>query len=175
MQIDIDFDVYKALTALRVSEIDSYNAVIRRLLDFPVENAFTTLGSMHGMTQPIAENALAQGLTKTKKAGLFGANKNRNALATDRGVGGLLAKYLGGVWFSNVHFPDGTKFRSTYKGRTYFAEIKGDQWVGSDGVARSSPSEAASAISSTNVNGWRFWYFQMPGDPGWRRLDELKA
>jgi predicted CopG family antitoxin len=32
MQIDIDFDVFKALTALRQSEIDSYNDVLRRVL-----------------------------------------------------------------------------------------------------------------------------------------------
>ena len=37
MNIEIDFDVFKALTGLRESERDSYNTVIRRLLKLPDE------------------------------------------------------------------------------------------------------------------------------------------
>lgn len=33
--IEIDFDVFKALTALRASEQESYNDVVRKLLDLP--------------------------------------------------------------------------------------------------------------------------------------------
>ena len=36
MQVDIDFDVYKALTALRRSEDHSYNDVLRERLKLPV-------------------------------------------------------------------------------------------------------------------------------------------
>jgi hypothetical protein len=35
MQIDIDFEVFKALTAKLESEVESYNDVIRRLLGLP--------------------------------------------------------------------------------------------------------------------------------------------
>ncbi|MGY4397000.1 hypothetical protein ACVWZA_002191 [Sphingomonas sp. UYAg733] len=35
MQIEIDFEVYKALTTLRESETDSYTGVLRRLLNIP--------------------------------------------------------------------------------------------------------------------------------------------
>ena len=35
MQIEIDFDVYKALTSKRESEMHSYNDVLRTLLDLP--------------------------------------------------------------------------------------------------------------------------------------------
>jgi hypothetical protein len=87
---------------------------------------------------------------------------------------GDIDKVMFGAWFGNTHFPEGTRFRATYKGQTHLAEIKDGQWIGGDGVVRSSPSNAASAISRTNVNGWRFWYVQRPGDPTWRRLDELK-
>jgi predicted CopG family antitoxin len=38
-QIEIDFDVYKALTALRRSESHTYNEVIRELLDIDVGKA----------------------------------------------------------------------------------------------------------------------------------------
>lgn len=176
MQIEIDFEVFKALTALRESESDSYNAVIRRLLGLNNENSLSDLldrdvpKSVSGRV-----NALAAVSPTTARKGLFGARKHQNALAVDAPYENLLAKYLGGIWFNNIHFPDGTNFRATYKGQTYLAEIKNGQWIGSDGQVRNSPSDAASAITHTNVNGWRFWYVQMPGDPAWRRMDELRA
>lgn len=174
MQIGVDFEVFKALTMLRESEADSYNAVIRRLLKLPVENALAAYASSATASDP-QENALLSAVPAEQRKGLFGSGKYRNALAPDANVEGILSKYLKGVWFNNVHFPDGTKFRATYKGRTFLAEIRGSQWIGEDGIARSSPSDAASAISHTNVNGWRFWFVQMPGDPSWRRMDELRA
>ena len=79
-----------------------------------------------------------------------------------------------GVWFGQTHFPEGTKFRATYKGKTYLAEIRGGTWVGDDGIVRRSPSDAAGAISGTNVNGWRFWHAQIPPSEDWHRLDEFK-
>jgi hypothetical protein len=175
VQIDIDFEVFKTLTSLRVSESDSYNAVIRRLLDMPNANALSALLDSKPPKSVVGGvNALANVGTQTARRGLFGPATPTNALLPDDSPGGLLAKYLGGVWFGNVHFPEGTRFRATYKGQTYSAEIMQGQWVGADGKIRRSPSDAASAISNTNVNGWRFWYVQMPGDPSWRKLDELK-
>ena len=155
MQIEIDFDVFKALTALRESEADSYNGVIRNLLNLPKHNT---------------EQALT-GL------GMFGRSHARAPAlrASVPALGSALMGALGGIWFGNIHFPEGTKFRATYKGRTYLAEIKEGQWIGSDGVARSSPSDAAGAISGTNVNGWRFWHALRPDDLEWRRLDEFKS
>jgi hypothetical protein len=141
MQIDIDFPVYKALTALRESESDSYNDVLRRLLEIP--------------TAP-----------QTPEAELEWQDFDLKPYMIDRN--------LPGVWYGNVHFPPGTKFRATYKGQTHLAEVRNNQWVGEDGKVRRSPSDAAGAISGTNVNGWRFWNAQRPGDTEWRRLDELK-
>jgi hypothetical protein len=93
-----------------------------------------------------------------------------------RPLGELDRAVLGfGVWFGQVHLPEGTKLRATYKGRTYWAEIKNGNWLGEDRKERRSPSDAAGAISGTNVNGWRFWYAQRPGDPEWHRLDELRS
>ena len=175
MQIDIDFEVFKALTSLRESESDSYNAVVRRLLGFPNLNALATFASELPPQPNIGDaNALAALSTGGKKRGLFGSSPQANALAPDGVPGGLLRNYLGGTWYGNVHFPEGTKFRAAYKGKTYYAEINAGQWIDADGMPRRSPSDAASAISNTNVNGWRFWHVQMPGDPTWRKLDELK-
>lgn len=173
MQIEIDFEVFKALTARRESESDSYNAVIRRLLSLSSQpNALAAFAEGKALG---AVNALAEGRPASRKGGLFGADPKRNALAEGNPNTKTIAQFLGGVWYGNVHFPEGTKFRATYKGQTYFAEISNGQWTGADGMIRNSPSDAASAISKTNVNGWRFWYVQLPGDPSWRRLDELKS
>ena len=124
--IDIDFDVYKALTVKRTTEDVTYNNVIRDLL---------RLGP--------------QPKRKTEEA-------------------------TGGVVLKGVSFPDGTQFRATYKGRTYAAEIRGGEWMDSDGTPRNSPSEAAHAITHTQTNGWRFWEAKRPGDPSWRVLADLR-
>lgn len=153
MQVEIDFEVFKALTAMRESEADSYNSVIRRLLRLPTQNALA------GAMEPSSvghRNALAGYASPTPSYS--------NVLMS-----------LGGVWFDNIHFPEGTQFRATYKGQTYIAEVNSGRWVGGDGIARTSPSAAASAISKTNVNGWRFWYFKRPDDSDWVRMDHLKS
>jgi hypothetical protein len=162
MDIEIDFDVFKALTALRKSESDSYNAVIRRLLELPDPPALNALANWRDL-DPVK-------LAKTGNA-LAGIVQNAISDMPNRNA---LLDAMGGVWLSNTHFPDGTQFRATYKGQTYLAEIRGGRWVGQDGVVRTSPSEAASAISGTNVNGWRFWFAKRPGDPGFKRMDEFK-
>lgn len=175
MHVDIDFEVFKALTSLRESESDSYNAVIRRLLGLPNQNALSALlEKMPPNALAGSVNALAAMPAKRPRKGLLGNAAPTNALAVGEGIGGLLGRYLNGAWFSNIHFPEGTKFRATYKGQTFYAQIKEGKWVGDDGEVRTSPSDAASAISGTNVNGWRFWYAQMPDDPSWSRLDEFR-
>ena len=164
MQIEIDFHVFKSLTALRRNESDSYNDVLRRILKLPEENA-VMVAAKGGLTEnPLTSAAMGR--------------PPRNALAAfaegrewDTAANALLAR---GGWFDNVHFPEGTLFRATYKGQRFTAEIRGGCWVGSDGVVRTSPSAAAGAISNTTVNGWRFWYALLPGTADWRRLDEFK-
>lgn len=144
MQIDIDFDVFKALTAMRESESDTYNSVIRRLLELP------------------PAQMLLRDLVN------MGTNSQLRRITPET------AEMQLGIWFGQKHFPDQTKFRATYKGRTYLAEIISGKWVGEDGIVRRSPSDAASAISGTNVNGWRFWHAQIPPSQDWHRLDEYR-
>lgn len=180
MQIDIDFEVFKALTALRESESDSYNAVIRRLLglsafanahESPALNAL--LGGI-GSGNALGSTATAEALKQRKRGGIFGLAGTAGIGSANALTDGLLARYSSGAWFNNVHFPEGSKFRATHKGESFFAEIRDRKWIDGDGIERTSPSDAASAITGNNVNGWRFWYVQMPGDPEWRRLEELK-
>lgn len=166
MQIEIDFDIFQALTALRASEADSYSDVIRRLLNLGAsKDAIEEVGSvddiLHGKSQkPINFFQLLSRVPPTP-------------LTAPRG--NFLQDLLGnGAWFSNVFFPEGTQFRATYKGETYTGEIKNGCWVDQDGSKRTSPSDAAGAISGNNVNGWKFWYAKRPDDDNWVKLDELK-
>lgn len=147
MQIEVDFDVFQLLTLRRRGEDDTVSDVIRRLLT-------------------LAENVASKG---DKSDHVVDATKNVIANLY-RGN----AKPQGGAWIGNVHFPNGTRFRATYKGRTYRAEITNNVWMDETGTVRQSPSEAASAISGTNVNGWRFWYGLRPGEEDWQRLDEFR-
>ena len=155
MQIEIDFEVFKALTALRKSELDSYNGVVRRLLKLPdhTEMLAAALQKYPGRRLPALEDAQVFRMSD---------------------LAGQPSQMKLGVWFGQTHFPEGTKFRATYKGKTYLAEIRGGNWVGDDGIVRRSPSDAAGAISGTNVNGWRFWHAQIPPSEDWHRLDEHK-
>ncbi len=145
MQVEIDFEVFKALTAQLENETDTYNEVIRRLLGLPASEPALLPGELDtpGLPTPPQANALSP----------FAS---------------------GGVLFSNVYFPNDTVFRATYKGKTYRARIQQSQWVDEFGNVRTSPSDAASAISGTNVNGWRFWFVRRPTDEDWQRMDALK-
>lgn len=155
MQIEIDFDVFKALTALRENEADTYNHVLRRLLNLP------------------ASDPTGPGLAPILAA-MSGHSTQGKGSGAPTTLESLLTAASKGVWYNNVFFPEGTHFRATYKGKTFFAQIKDGRWIGQDGVLRSSPSDAANAISGTNVNGWRFWYARRPNDSEWRRMDEFK-
>ena len=147
MQIEVDFDVFQTLTLLRKSESDTENDVICRLL---------TLAGI----EPV-KSAMLDKIGK-EPANVLAKLKYRNENLEN------------GAWIGNVYFPEATQFRATYKGRTYRARIEGGRWLGEDGVTRQSPSEAASAISGTNVNGWRFWYGMRPTENEWSRLDEFR-
>jgi hypothetical protein len=133
VQIEIDFDVWKALNNLRESEDTTLSDVLRGAL---------------------------------KLGGASTVVKSRRPAPTE---------IVNGASFKGVFLPDGTLLRVTYKGRMYAAEIKDGRWIDHEGNARTSPSEAARAISNTQVNGWRFWEVKRPRDGRWRRLDMLKA
>lgn len=125
--IEIDFDVFKELTARRASEEVTYNDVIRDLLGL----------------DPIRETQ-----EQLRKGG--------------------------GCTILGVHFPDGTQFRAVYKGKTHRAEIVMGRWVDDGGNIRNSPSDAARAITDTNINGWRFWLVKRPNDIIWRKMEKLR-
>lgn len=180
MQVEIDFEVFKALTALRENESDSYNAVIRRLLGFPSVSRETDSLAIKALllkeaAAPTSPSQNDKRGNPQRKRGLFEHAHQPTPTRKKNVLGEILGRYVGGLWLGNVHFPEGTKFRATYKGETYFAEVRDGKWLDQQGTQRTSPSEAASAITGNNVNGWRFWLVQLPDDPAWRKLDEFKS
>ncbi len=142
-QIDIDFEVFKELTARRRSESHTYNEVIRELLD--IDNGSTTY------ELPSALQAAAN---------LRDVFKNLNGPSKGFAMRGL-------------QLPNGTLLRAIYKGKSFSAKITDGNWVNDEGTKFSSPSAAASAITQNNVNGWRFWEAKRPSDSDWRTLDTL--
>ena len=159
MQADLDYDVFKALTLLRKSEDDTINDVIRRLIEQPDD------GRREG--------------GRRKLFGRFGKRKADFSEILSEAGKEIAASgnepERGGIWIANTHFPDGTRFRATYKGQTYHAAITGGRWVGEDGEPRNNPSAAARAITGNNVNGWRFWHALLPDAEDWQRMDYYKA
>ncbi len=128
MQIEVDFEVFKALTALRRSEDDTVNEVLRRKLD---------LGATETIQPPASQN--------------------------------------GDGWHpKGVHFPQGTEFRVSYKGKTYTGGVdQGMMLVG--GKRYKSPSAAAVDITKHPVNGWIFWECRLPGQSRWTTMDSVRS
>ena len=145
VEIEIDFEVYKALTTRRHHERHTYNDVLRELLDLdPIVVPEAHPGSIQGVMAQVADHF------------------SRSLIAPP---GAFVSRGL--------HLPDGTKLRARYKGSLYQAAILDGRWVDERGKEHSSPSAAATSISGTNVNGWRFWEARRPADTEWRRLDML--
>lgn len=87
--------------------------------------------------------------------------------------GGSVAHEL--AW-KGVSLPNGSLLRATFKGKTYFAEIIEGRWFDREsGARRTSPSQAAKAITGCATNGWLFWEVQRPSDSGWSRLHTLRS
>ena len=142
--IEIDFEVFKALTARRRDESHTYNEVIRELLDIDS-------GSAVHKPAPLRENGM---ITIAEFA-------NAGRAATS------------GFATRGLFLPNGTLFRATHKGSSYGARIVDGKWLNEEGTEHGSPSAAASAITGNNVNGWRFWQAKRPSDTEWRTLDGL--
>jgi len=102
---------------------------------------------------------------------------------TDRPAGetGWSIRPTEGLSSGGATIPNGLRLRGRY-GRADFihADVK-DGRIVVDGIAFESPSKAAvhaaRKLGSTaySLNGWRWWQFETPGDPGnWRPLDALR-
>ena len=141
-QIDIDFEVFKALTALRRGESHTYNEVIRELLQIDHRSTVHSGAPLVQLVRDIAKST---------------------SLSSKGSTTGFMVRGL--------FLPNGTQLRATHKGSAFEAQIIDGKWVNGDGAKYDSPSAAASAITQNNVNGWRFWQAKRPSDSDWRNLD----
>lgn len=127
--IEIDFDVFKALTQRRATEEVTYNDVLRELLGL----APRTRASLEPGTVPETPG-----------------------------------------WFTKgVSFPEGTEFRATYRGQTYYGKVESGALV-VNGRRFDSPSAAAVAITRSPTNGWIFWQCRLPGKTSWQIIKSLR-
>ena len=71
------------------------------------------------------------------------------------------------------HILIGTRLRASYQGKTHEAAVtkRGIEYAEK---RYGSPSEAAHAVTLTNVNGWRFWQAMTPGATKWVELSRLR-
>lgn len=142
-QIDIDFEVFKALTARRRSESHTYNEVVRQLLDIDLAQ---TTHEPSGLAQATGLMSKIMSINMVEPSGLS--------------LRGLV-------------LPNGSLLRATHKGKSYAVQIVDGRWLSDNELSYSSPSAAASAITGNNANGWRFWQAKRPSDTEWRNLDML--
>jgi len=79
-----------------------------------------------------------------------------------------------GTWTTKgVTFPEGTEFRSNYKGRTISGKVESGFLV-VNGKRFDSPSSAAVSITGNMVNGWIFWECRLPGKVSWQIIKSLR-
>jgi len=146
--IDIDFEVYKALTARRTGEADSHNDVLRRLL------------------------GLGQGSAVIRRHFDF-AHGRAPVLAPSPASASAPQNGQNDWYYKGIRFPAGTDFRARYHGQLHHAKIEQGA-LAVNGKRAQSPSDAAREITRNNVNGWRFWKCRLPGEAAWRPLDSLR-
>lgn len=72
-----------------------------------------------------------------------------------------------------VSFPHGTKFRTTYKGQQYDANVENGSLI-LNGFQYSSLSAAAFSITGSGVNGWRFWECLKPESNKWKLASNFR-
>ena len=101
----------------------------------------------------------------------------RELLGLGQGSGSVsneVANPSPGDWVAKgVRFPRGTDFRANYKGKIHTARSQ-DGSLALNGKQYDSPSAAAMAITSSPVNGWRFWECRLPGKSSWQLIESLR-
>jgi hypothetical protein len=151
MKIEIDLDVYKALTSRLELESQTLNDVLREMLD------------LHSLVELLTPQE------ESRQFALEAASLNARVFESSTSVQG----WVPGFYSRGLVLPDGTALRARYKGKEYRAKIEGSRWVDQEGGYHHSPTAAAKAVTGNSVNGWRFWEACRPGDDKWRRLDLL--
>ena len=151
--IEIDWDVFQAITARRPSQAITPNVVLREVFKKDIER-------LHRLRPKAGSLARAQGLDPRKK------QAQKRSLVTK--------------WIS---FPHGTQLRGSYLGKIYRAEIDDGHIAvkGLEGNQRfSSLSQAVRAATEGEIknktvhSGWSFWEYLVPDSHIWRKAKKAK-
>ena len=151
--IEIDWDVFQAITARRPSQSTTPNAVLREIFKKDIER----LHEMRSKARPPTKNR--------------GRNPARE-LVTKRS---LITKW--------ISFPHGTKLRGSYLGKIYYAEIDDGSIIVKDltgnrrfpSLSKAAQAATAEEIKSKTVHsGWIFWEYLVPGAHVWRKAKKAK-
>ncbi|MGE0496941.1 MAG: DUF2924 domain-containing protein [Ramlibacter sp.] len=127
-------------------------------IDFEV---FKKLTSLRDSEEVSYNDVLRRLLGMAEKTGSSNANSSEDAVAKQ-------------AWITkNVRFPEGTIFRSTYKGKPYSGKVEREGLI-VDGQRYDSLSAAAVAITGSPVNGWRFWECKRPTDMQWALAETMR-
>lgn len=76
---------------------------------------------------------------------------------------------------SDTSFPAGSEFIADYKGKTHSGIVRDGKLELSDGRKFTTPSAAAMGITTSNVNGWRFWKCKLPGASQFVLIERLRG
>jgi len=170
--IDVDFEVFKALTLRRRCEEMTENDVIRELLGLPLPDRCASTAEGNAPE----ERRLKTPSKKTRA----GASDAHGTISDHREVTvNTREKYEAELlgrrpWFvRGVAFPHGTRFRAHHHGQLYEAVVNDGALV-YQGKRYSSPSAAARAITGYQTNGWIFWECMRPGSTEWTRISRLR-
>mgnify|MGYP001068193971 CR=1 FL=1 len=147
--IDIDFDVFKALTARRATPESTENDVLRKLLGLESGDDTDSKNTCQTPSGSVPANS---------------SKLENNELSTSTGSPW--------VW-KGVSFPHGTEFRANYLGRYYYASVDDGAFV-YNGKRYKSPSAPAEAITGTSRNGWIFWECRLPGKKAWVLIKNIR-
>ena len=142
-KIEVSLPVLKALTA-QLEEGQSFDDALRQVL------------GLDSILEPESEPSDGRRVND---------DAVQRVLHAYSGKGGFFSR---GLWL-----PNGTELRARYKQQEHRARVANNAWLDEQGNRHSSPSAAATAITRTSVNGWRFWEAKRPDDTAWRRLDAL--
>lgn len=102
------------------------------------------------------------------------------ARAADVNIENVVRQALGmppldtdGWTVKGVYFPKGTFFRTWYKDRPYWGEVR-DGALYIEGKRYSTPSEATGVFVQPPINGWRVWEAKFPDSRTWVDIFDLR-
>jgi hypothetical protein len=81
-------------------------------------------------------------------------------------------KEIDGYWWKKVFIPNGSRARTTYKGRTYFADVTPEGLL--FGNKTTSPSGLMWEITGGARNAWRDIEFKFPSSDKWILADQIR-